>query len=81
MLEERVGDHGHERMTMESLPGSSLEVIETEFLFQLLMRLLYGFVILRLDRRDLVRSGSATRLQHQNERAFGSEALCRLATR
>jgi hypothetical protein len=36
MLEERVGDHGHERMTMESLPRSSLEVIETEFLFQLL---------------------------------------------
>jgi hypothetical protein len=39
MLEERLGDHGHERMTMESLPESSLEVIETEFLFQLLMRL------------------------------------------
>ena len=36
MLEERLGDHGHERMTMESLPRSSLEVIETEFLFQLL---------------------------------------------
>ena len=60
MLEERVGDHGHGRMTMESLPGSSLEVIETEFLFQLLMRLLYGFVILRLDRRDLVWIGVTT---------------------
>ena len=37
MLEERVGDHGHEFMTMEALPGSSLEVIEPEFLFQVLM--------------------------------------------
>ena len=37
MLEECVGDHGHERMSMEALPGSSFEVIEPEFLFQLLM--------------------------------------------
>jgi hypothetical protein len=28
MLEECVSDHGHERMTMEALPGSSLEVIK-----------------------------------------------------
>ena len=27
-------------MTMQALPGSALEVIETEFFFQLLMRLL-----------------------------------------
>ena len=40
MLEEGVSDHGHERMTMKALPGSSLEVIEPEFLFQLLMGLL-----------------------------------------
>ena len=40
MLEECVSDHGHERMTMETLPGSSLEVIEAEFFFELLMRLL-----------------------------------------
>ncbi len=40
MLEECVSDHGHERVTMEALPGSSLEVIKPEFLFQLLMRLL-----------------------------------------
>jgi hypothetical protein len=33
VLEECVGDHGHERMTMEALPGSSLEVIKPEFLF------------------------------------------------
>ena len=40
MLEEGVGDHRHEGVTMKALPGSSLEVIEAEFLFQLLMRLL-----------------------------------------
>ena len=39
MLEECVSDHGHEGMTVEALPGSSLEVIEPEFLFQLLMGL------------------------------------------
>ena len=40
MLEEGVGDHRHERMTVKALPGSSLEVIEAEFFFQLLMGLL-----------------------------------------
>ena len=40
MLEEGVGDHSHERMTVKALPGSSLEVIEAEFFFQLLMALL-----------------------------------------
>jgi len=40
MLEEGVGDHGHERMTVKALPRSSLEVIEAEFFFQLLMSLL-----------------------------------------
>ena len=39
MLEERVGDHCHECLTMKALPGSSLEVIKPEFLFQLLMGL------------------------------------------
>ena len=39
MLEEGVGDHGHECVTMKTLPGSSLKVIEPEFLFQLLMGL------------------------------------------
>ena len=39
MLEECVSDHGHERMTMEALPGSPLEMIKPEFLFQLLMSL------------------------------------------
>ena len=40
MLEEGVGDHRHERVTVKTLPGSSLEVIEAEFFFQLLMGLL-----------------------------------------
>ena len=39
MLEEGVSDHCHERVTMKASPRSSLEVIETEFLFQLLMGL------------------------------------------
>ncbi len=40
VLEERVSDHGHQRVTMEARPGPSLEMIETEFLLQLLMGLL-----------------------------------------
>ena len=40
MLEEGVSDHRHECMTMKALPGSSLEVVEAEFFFQLLMGLL-----------------------------------------
>jgi hypothetical protein len=40
MLEEGVSDHRHKRMTVKALPGSSLEVIETEFFFHLLVSLL-----------------------------------------
>ena len=40
MLKEGVSNHRHERMSVEALPGSSLEVVETEFLFQLLVSLL-----------------------------------------
>ena len=40
MLEESIGDHRHERVAVKALPGAALEVIETEFLFQLLVRLL-----------------------------------------
>src|SRR5665811_786906 len=40
MLEECIRDHCHESVTMKALPGSSLEVVETKFLFQLLMGLL-----------------------------------------
>jgi len=39
MLQECVGDHRHERVAMKPLPRSALEVIEAEFLFQLLMGL------------------------------------------
>ena len=40
MLEEGVGDHRHEGMPVQAVPGSSLEVVETEFLLELLMGLL-----------------------------------------
>ena len=40
MLEEGVSNPRHERMTVKTLPGSSLEVIETEFLLHLLVSLL-----------------------------------------
>ena len=39
MLKEGEGDHRHERMPVKALPGSSLEVVEAEFFFQLLMGL------------------------------------------
>jgi hypothetical protein len=38
-VQECASDHGHKGMTMEALPGSSFEVIEPEFLFQLLVGL------------------------------------------
>src|SRR5271154_4468344 len=40
MLEERVSNHCHQRMTMKAVPRPSLEVVETKFLLQLLMGLL-----------------------------------------
>ena len=40
MLEEGVCNHRHERMTVEALPRPTFEVIETEFLFELLVGLL-----------------------------------------
>jgi hypothetical protein len=40
MLEEGIRDHRHERVAVKTLPGSALEVIETEFLFELLVSLL-----------------------------------------
>ena len=40
MLEECISDHRHEDVTVKALPGSPFEVVEAEFLFQLLMRLL-----------------------------------------
>ena len=40
MLEECVSHHAHQRVAMKTLPRSSLVVIETELLFQLLVGLL-----------------------------------------
>ena len=39
-LEEGVGDHRHECVTMKALPGPALEVIKAKLFFQLLVRLL-----------------------------------------
>ena len=39
MLEECVCDHCHQRVTMKAVPRPSLEVVEPEFLLQLLMSL------------------------------------------
>lgn len=39
MLKEAVGDHRHEGVTVKSVPGSSFEVIEPKFFFELLMGL------------------------------------------
>jgi hypothetical protein len=39
MLEEGVSDHRHKCMVVKALPGSSLEVIKTEFFFHLLAQL------------------------------------------
>jgi len=60
MLEEGVRDHRHERMTVKALPGSSLEVIETEFFFQLLVSLLAN-----PSRLDGGRQGAQVRLCRQ----------------
>ena len=35
MLQEGEGEHRHERMAVETLPGSPFEVIEAKLLFQL----------------------------------------------
>lgn len=38
-MQEGEGDHGHQRVTMKTLPGSPSKWIKPELLFQLLMRL------------------------------------------
>jgi hypothetical protein len=40
VLQEGVGNHSHQSVTMKTLPRSPLEVIKPKLLFQLLMRLL-----------------------------------------
>ncbi len=39
-LEEGIGNHRHQCVSVQSGPGSTFEVIETEFFLELLMRLL-----------------------------------------
>jgi hypothetical protein len=39
-VKEGEGEHGHECMAVKALPGSALEVVETEFFFHLLVSLL-----------------------------------------
>jgi hypothetical protein len=56
MLEEGVGDHCHEGVSVKPMPGSSLEVIKPELFLELLMGLLANPARLdgageRLDRR------------------------------
>ena len=48
MLEEGVGDHGHQRVTMKASPGAAFEVVEAEFFLELLVSLLADPA--RLDR-------------------------------
>ena len=60
MLEEGVSDHRHERMTVKALPGPSLEVVEAEFLFQLLMGLL-------ADPSRLDRGGQAAQVRPRRQ--------------
>ena len=63
ILKESVGDHRHERMAMQALPGSALEVIETEFFFQLLVSLLAN-----PSRLDGGRQGAQVGLRRQSWR-------------
>ena len=60
MLEESVSNHGHERVAVEALPGSPLEVVETQFFFQLLVSLLAN-----PSRLDGSRQGAQVRLRWQ----------------
>ncbi len=60
MLEEGVSDHRHKRVTVKTLPGSSLEVIETEFFLQLLVSLLAN-----PSRLDSSRQGAQVGLRRQ----------------
>src|ERR1700728_4970948 len=49
MLEEGVGDHGHQRMATQTSPRAAFEVVEAEFFLELLVSLLADPA--RLDRR------------------------------
>lgn len=60
MLKEGVSDHRHKRVAVKALPGSPLEVIETEFFFQLLVSLLAN-----PSRLDSSRQGAQVSLRRQ----------------
>ena len=60
MLEESVSNHGHERVAVAAVPGSPLEVVETQFFFQLLVSLLAN-----PSRLDGGRQGAQVRLRRQ----------------
>jgi hypothetical protein len=40
MLQERVGHHRHQGVSMKTSPGSSLKVVQTQLFLELLMGLL-----------------------------------------
>ena len=62
MLEEGVGDHRHERVTVKALPASSLQVIEAEFLFELLMGLFADPLMVAAKVRRSVRRGEVGKI-------------------
>ena len=61
MLEEGICDHRHERMTVKALPGSSLEVIETEFFFKLLVSQIHLALMVAAKVRRSVFAGRLAR--------------------
>ena len=63
MLEERVSNHRHQRMTMKAVPRPSLEVVEPELLS-------------RLDSREY-RPHHGARLIDLRGRHGNSEAVCK----
>ena len=65
MLKEGVSDHCHERVSVKAVPGSTLEVIETEFFLQLLVRLLAN-----PSRLDGGRQGAQLSLRQSGEIVF-----------
>jgi len=75
MLEESVSNHGHERVAVEAVPGSPLEVVETQFFFQLLVSLLAN-----PSRLDGGRQGAQVRLRWQVGEIVFLLVDCRVST-
>ena len=59
-LQEGVGDHRHERVAVHATPGSAFEVVEAEFLFQLLSQIHRALMVAAKVRR-LVAAGRLAR--------------------